>query len=368
MARTFGVWAGRYHVISLVCYSLLCFEVYLLGLMMTGRLREAMAAALVFVTASVHAQAIFWISNVNAILVSILMLASLIFFVSWHKKKRRLFYFSSIVFFVLALFTKESAVTLPVILVLYTFLLGGEVRLPDTLKRVAQNCWPFIMLGISFVLIRTLVMSQVSLPPPLTSFNLKTFIHGLLYSLIMTLSPLDWALVVHWVNKLGTGEILLPLLATIGILAAIVTPMILRRFRAAFLLLWMLSSAAPVLALGLVPSERHVLFGSAGGAILIAIALFKLGELISRKTPLPAIAVSCIFTVLFAGTSFHFLKQRQALWEHASHVAGSIVEQTMAMHPKPEPSSTIFFFNVPDSIDSAFVFRFENLAYAMQVF
>lgn len=368
MARTFGVSAGKYHIASLICYSLLCFEVYLLGLVLTGRMREAIVAALIFVTANVHAQAIFWISNINAVLVSILMLASFIFFASWHKNLKRLFYFSSILFFVLALFTKESAVTLPVILILYTFLLGGEIRFPEAVKRAVQNCWPFIILAASFVLIRSLVMSQIDLPPSLTSFNIRTFMLGLLYSLIMTLSPLDWALVIHWLNKLGTSGPTLPLLASMVVIITVAVPMILRRYRAVFLLLWIVSSAGPMLALGLVPSERHVVFGSAAGAILIAVALFKLSELAERKTSLPAVAFACIFVISFAGTSLYFLKQRQVIWRNASHVAGAIVKQTITMHPMPERDSSIFFLNVPDSLDGAFIFRFENLAYALRTF
>jgi hypothetical protein len=130
---------------------------------------------------------------------------------------------------------------------------------------------------------------------------------------------------------------------------------------------WIPAGTAPLFALGLVPSERHVVFCSVGAAIFISIVLFKLSEWVSRGAKPSSIVLGCILLLAFSIPGCLFLKQRQAVWKHASEIATEIVEQTMNVYPIPERDTTFFFLNVPDSIDGAFVFRFENLGYALRL-
>ncbi|UCD58653.1 MAG: hypothetical protein JSV16_05975 [Candidatus Hydrogenedentota bacterium] len=368
LAKSFGLWSGGYHTVSLICYTLLCLEIYLIGLLLTERWLVALAAAIIFMTSSVHGEAIFWISSLNGVVENLLTLASLACFVWWRRGCKRFPYFLSLVFFASALFVKESAMSLPLILIVYDILLGGEALWPAAPKRAAKSCWPFVLLGISFVLLRHAIMKQVQLPPSLTTFDMRILTIGLWYSLIMTLSPVDWALALHWFEKLRVSGILFHLSAVIGILTVAVIPLVIRKFRMTFLLWWILASAAPILALGLVPSERHTVFGSAGAALLVSIALFRSAGWIVRKPGTYSIMLGCVLAAAFSASGCYFLKQRQAIWKHASEVANNLVEQTVSIYPIPARNTTFFFLNVPDSIDGALIFRFENLAYALRLF
>lgn len=367
LANLFGLRPGGFHAVSLVCYALLCIQVYILGLLLCERQAAALAAAVIFLTSSVHAEAIFWISSLNGVIENLLVLTSLIFFVFWRKSSRRFAYVLSLIFFVSALFTKESAVSLPIILILYDLLLGGEVRWPTAAKRAAKSGWPFVLIGLLFIALRGLVMRQAELPPSLTSFNWRILILGLWYSLIMTLSPIDWALALNWFDRLAAAGTIFYVLAACAIIIVAVVPVVLRKFRLTFLLWWILASAAPVLALGLVPSERHVVLGSVGAAILVSIALFRLAERITPAANGTSIALASFLVLMCATSSCFFLKQRQAIWRYASKVAGGVVEQTTRSYPAPARNMTFFFLNVPDSIEGALVFRFENLAYALRL-
>jgi hypothetical protein len=367
LAKSFGLWPGAFHAVSLVCYALLCIQVYVLGLLLCERRAAALAAAVIFLTSSVHAEAIFWISSLNGVVENLLVLTSLICFVFWRRSARRLAYPLSLIFFVSALFTKESAVSLPVVLILYDLLLGGDVGWPAAAKRAAKSGWPFVLIGILFIALRSLVMRQADLPPPLTTFEWRIMILGLWYSLIMTLSPIDWALALKWFDRLAAAGTPFYILAACAIIMVAVVPVAVKKFRLTFLIWWILASAAPVMALGLVPSERHVVLGSVGAAILVSIALFRLAERIARRANAASIALASFFVIIYAASGCYFLKQRQAIWRHASEVAGSVVEQTTRSYPAPARDTTFFFLNVPDSIQGALVFRFENLAYALRL-
>ncbi len=432
LAKMFHLWPGGYHLISLVCYVILCFEVYLLAQRLTGDWTPAVASALIFMAATTHAEAIFWISSVNGVVENILTLASLIFFITWRKRtllprtsgtscangKKQvgaqhaapsrmtagwiaLPYVLSIILFGVALLTKESAVSLPLIVFSYDLLLGSsgdwatcrkdaqaapakqearsvtsrlwqdigfqDGRVSAAIKRSITSCLPFVILGVLFMAVRHVVMRGAHLPPALTTFEWESLVLGSWYSLIMSLSPIDWALALNLFDRLARTSGF-PVVGGIAILALVIAPLVFRKLRATFLLWWILASAAPVLGLGLVPSERHMVLGSVGAAILVSVTLFKLSERLSQQSKAYAAAVGFVLVIAFAGTSFHFLRQRQAIWGRASQIASDIVEQTMRFYPAPAPDTTFFFLNVPDAIEGALVFRFDNLAYALRLF
>jgi hypothetical protein len=364
----FGIAPTRYHLISLLCYSVLCAEVYLLGLLLTKKIIPAFAAALLFMTMNAHAEAIFWISSLNGIVENIFSLASLIFFILWRNRLKPPLYLISVGLFLVALFLKESAIALPLVLILYDALLGGGFVWPQALRRAAKSTSAFFATGIAFVILRWFIMRQVVLPPPLTSFNLRAALLGSWQVILMTLSPIDWALLVHWFNTFERRGFIFYLFAALSLLIIAGLPLLLKKHRLLFLLGWMFAGVVPIILLGLAPSERHVVFSSAGAAVLIAIALSAAAERLFARTPLAAKASALFLVFVFSATSFYFLNQRRVAWKTASDIAASIVAQTVTAYPAPQSNETFFFLNAPDTYDGAFVFRFENLAFALRLF
>jgi hypothetical protein len=184
----------------------------------------------------------------------------------------------------------------------------------------------------------------------------------------MTLLPIDWALAVNWFSALEEGGFFFHVFASAGILLIAAVPLVLRKNGIAFLLCWILAGTAPVVGLGLTPSERHVVFSSAAAALLIAIFLFILAERIARRSSLSASSIGFALVLFFSAANFLFLNQRRIAWKAASEIAANTVETTMSYYPAPAPDTTFFFLNVPDAHDGAFVFRFNNLAYALRLY
>ncbi len=368
LAKLFGLQPAGYHLVSLLCYAVLCFETYLLGFLLTERWRTAFGAGIIFLSLGVHGEAMFWISSLNGVVENILTLASLICFIRWHRNNKRILLAFSLLFFVTALLTKESAISLPILLICYSFLLGGEVQPGLAARRTIMRCWPFVLVGVLFVVLRTVVMRQADLPPALTHFEWQFLIIGPWHAFLMTLSPIDWPIPVHYFGRFISMGTFAFIIAAIGLAAIALVPLALRKYRVTFLVWWIPAAAAPLFALGLVPSERHLIISSVGASILVSLALFRLSEWFGRGAKPLAIAMSCTLMIVFCASGLYSLKQRQRAWAYASVVADHIVGQTVRMYPAPEKNTTFFFLNVPDSIDGAFVFRFENLGYALRLF
>jgi len=368
LAKSFGLWPGGYHLVSLACYALLCIEVYLIALLITDRWHAAAASAILFMTSGAHGEAIFWISSLNGVVENIITLASLIVFIMWRQKDKAVLHPLSVLLFILALLTKESAISLPIILMLYDFFLGGEFRWAGSTKRTAKSCWPFVVAGAVFILIRGIVMRRVELPPPLVTFEWRMLLAGPWHAVVMTLSPINWAHALSWFDDITRTGAVLYLFISVVLLALTVVPIVLRRYRVAFLALWIMAGASPMFALGLAPSERHIVFSSVGAAILISVVFFKLAEWTTRGQKPSAVLVGLVLVAAFAVPSFNSLRQTQRLWKRASMIASSVLEQTTAIHPAPQDNSTLFFLNVPDSIDGALVFRFGNIEHALRLY
>ncbi|RJP15560.1 MAG: hypothetical protein C4520_20075 [Candidatus Abyssobacteria bacterium SURF_5] len=358
---------AKYHLVSLLCYSVLCIQVYMLGFLLSKKMLVAGGAAIIFMTMTVHAQAIFWISSLNGVVENIFSLAALIVFIRWRQKPNTWLYAGSLGLFVFALFLKESAVALPIILILYDSLLGGTFTFRQAAKRSAKSTWPFVLLGMLFVILRGIIMKQANLPPSLTSFQIATSLLGLWHALLMTFSPIDWALAVNWFNKGQAAGMFFYVLAGVALVAVAGVPLLLRRYTAVFLIGWILAGAIPVVALGLVPSERHVVFSSAGGAVLIAIVFWKFADRLSRRSVAASTAILAFLVLAFSATSFSYLNERRVTWKTASDAAARLVWRTTAAYPAPAPDTTFFFLNVPDTYDGAFIFRFDNLSYALRL-
>ncbi|MDR3583187.1 MAG: glycosyltransferase family 39 protein [Candidatus Pacebacteria bacterium] len=81
--------------------------------------------SLIFAVHPLTAQTVSFISGRNDSLLAIFIFPSLLFFLEYLKNPRRRYYFGHLAFFLLALFTKETAVILPVICVAYLVIFKG---------------------------------------------------------------------------------------------------------------------------------------------------------------------------------------------------------------------------------------------------
>jgi tetratricopeptide (TPR) repeat protein len=121
-----GVSPKFYHFTNLLLHFLSCLLLLKLFIRLKIDPDLSFAGALLFAVHPVLAQAVAWIPGRNDSLLTVFVLAGFIFFLRYLEKKSFLDLTLHLLFSAMALFTKEPAVFLPVLCLLYYFMFSGS--------------------------------------------------------------------------------------------------------------------------------------------------------------------------------------------------------------------------------------------------
>lgn len=127
--------------------------------------------ALIFTLHPVLTQAVVWIPGRNDSLLTLFVLLTFIFLINFLETKKWLFFFNHLLFFAFALFTKETALLVPLILLFYLWLINKK-------KITLNEKWAFVFSWI-IVLFFWLALRKLALKNPIktTTFSLlKSFV------------------------------------------------------------------------------------------------------------------------------------------------------------------------------------------------
>lgn len=113
-----------YHIISLLLHLFNCLLVFYLILKFTKKLPVALITAIFWGIHPLNVESVVWISEMKGLLSALFYLLTLICYVSYLKNKQiNKSYYASLLFFVLALLSKPMAISLPLMLLLFDYLL-----------------------------------------------------------------------------------------------------------------------------------------------------------------------------------------------------------------------------------------------------
>ena len=107
------------HLTNIIFHILSCFMVFFFFRKYLMSDTAAFIAALIFAVHPANVYTVTWIPGRNDSLFLILFIPALIFFIEYLNKKKLIFIVLHFIFFALLLFTKESAIIMPVIFILY---------------------------------------------------------------------------------------------------------------------------------------------------------------------------------------------------------------------------------------------------------
>jgi tetratricopeptide (TPR) repeat protein len=141
-----GLNARTYHRTNCIFHLLNVLLVFCFILLLTKQMAIAAISALFFGVHPLHVESVAWISERKDLLCSFFYLGSLIAYILYRKRNSNYrLYFLSILFFLLSLFSKSAAVTLPLILVLTDHYLNPKLAFKNNLDKA-----PFFALSIVF--------------------------------------------------------------------------------------------------------------------------------------------------------------------------------------------------------------------------
>ena len=161
-----------YHALNLALHTLNAIMVFFLVLRLNGSDRRwpALFAALVFAIHPVHAESVSWIAGITDPLVTLFLLGSFLVYLDHESKPHPARLAVSLLLFVLALLSKETAVMLPFILIAYALAYGKSFRE----ARWLGNSAAFIAVLIIYFVARKLALGTTI---ALSEFTLPGFFH-----------------------------------------------------------------------------------------------------------------------------------------------------------------------------------------------
>jgi hypothetical protein len=121
--KLFGETALPLHLLSVLLHGAIAFTIFLIVRRITKKTLIPFIAGLLFLSCEDHSMVIGWIATMTDILCVFFINLSILFHMTWLKKRRIWALVSSLIAVALALGSKESAATAPLILILMTFLM-----------------------------------------------------------------------------------------------------------------------------------------------------------------------------------------------------------------------------------------------------
>ncbi len=285
--KIFGFAAWGYHLFNIIFHSINSVLVFFIAARFLKNNDEEAGsglpfiAGLIFALNTLNSEAVSWIAAIPELTFTLFFLLSFYLYLRAFNGGRLnyLFYILSIVSFVPALFSKEPAITLPVVIAAYDFLKKDK----PFLKRLALYI-PYAAVAIFYLGVRASVLGGVvsfvgmKLTPYDYILNIPALFLRYIWKFILPIN-LNASYVFHPIKSFSEPLAIISSIFVILYLAAI---LLLRRNRAVSLsLFWALVALSPAFYLPVIPgafAERYFYLPSAGFSIIGAIILGKIAS------------------------------------------------------------------------------------------
>ncbi len=302
--------------------------------------RIGLAAAALFTVTNTHSDAVFWlVANCGSLGLLFFALA-LLAWSYYREKKTSLFYWLSAACMVLALFSKEDAMTYPVLLVLTDVLLGTQkgIRLKDRVKEYV----PFAVITTAFVLFE--VYLQIS--PARHSGSVSgpgLFDFSPLHLFSNQVSAFFYMLL--GVKALDPAPSLLAMSAAVAAAVAACAWLAGTR-RVVWAALWAMIAFLPMCyyAWDFYPSvegsfiRRHLYGPSLGASVLIALILVGVYSKTAAAVPRLRFGIAGILGLAFAffiAFNFAQVRERSAAWGRRTGLLKAEADAVTRLCPAP---------------------------------
>ncbi|HVZ58197.1 MAG TPA: hypothetical protein VG935_00375, partial [Patescibacteria group bacterium] len=321
-------------------------------------------AGLLFLTLSVHAEAVYWSSVTGHMVTTNLLLLSFLSFVYWRDTKRVFLFFISVLGTFFSMFFHEFGTTGPILLIAYDLIVSGK----QTLKKPLHKWYYLILLLPIGIYYYMRVASHSVWFQGDYSYNLSKLpfnIIGNLFGYVMitiigpVFMPIYANLRLQAAHSLVISGIILVLIAAgiVGLLmkyAKMITATE-RGFLLTSLALFVIP-LLPFLGLGNI-TPRYVYTGSAGIVLIMAYLLKKLSMRI-RKQVVASIVVVLIVGVYIFGQIIQLQKINKD-WQKAGEITNNFLVSLNTAYSQPgslPKQPTFYFINIPIKYGDAWVF------------
>lgn len=129
----------------------------------------AILTALVFLVHPLQTEAVTYVSGLGDPLSVFFMFLGILFYLKFRASDERLYknklYFLSLLMYILALMSKETAIVMPALIFISDFFFLGqdeELSFKEKLKKIGKTIWPFFVLAGVYILLRATVLNFIN--------------------------------------------------------------------------------------------------------------------------------------------------------------------------------------------------------------
>lgn len=288
-----------YHLTNTLIHLVNSVLIFFLAVRLTKNDIASIIAAMIFAAHPIHTEAVTFISARVDLLASLFLFVSFLLYIKSREEKGGgvLFYALSLFAFLLALLSKEMALTLPLLIAVYAFVFEEKG------KRVLRAA-PFFGVLLAYVLFRvfalsSFVASHKTMASPATLLLTASVAVFDYVRLMFIPYPLKAYHSIVW-----QAGVSLKMLASVVLLAvsgiAVVVLYLKDKKAEAYAIFWTFLTIAPVLNIGALGefsiAERYAYIPTIGFSIFAGLMLYRLGK--SGAYKYAAAAVVVVFMVL----------------------------------------------------------------------
>lgn len=309
-----------YHLTNVLLHLGASFLVYLLTVRLLQQRAAAAFTAALFAVLSVHAEAVSWVAARYDVLAGLYSFASVLFLVLYAQKGKPFYYVISLGASAMALASKETAIVLPAVLLLYDALYNLK-QVGDAPRLLVRHV-PYWTLLFARLYYFGHGYKGFQIVPEGIGYWVDLNLNSLLNPLQFDMTP-----EIRWL-VLGAALLLL----------------VMTRFRRSVVLalLWIAVTSVATITSG--PSNRSFYIPSFG-------LTFLLGSLVAAWTANPervrrwAWVGACVALLFGYGLALY---QRNQVYYRAGEIAQAIPAQVIAAHPTLPADARLVFTGVPE--------------------
>jgi tetratricopeptide (TPR) repeat protein len=290
-----------YHLTNLVIHLASAVLLYLFIFLILKDVIVAFFSGVIFSIHPINIEAVNVISYREDLLIVLFMLLSFIAFI-YYKKQRYLkkifLYYLSILFFGLALFSKEMALTLPVLIILYDFYFEFNGSIKKILANLKSRYFGFIVLIIIYLYVNFVLFAnpeETKISYPGGSFYTNILTMAVVFSdyICSFWFPLNVKILPTYIVPVRTTFFTRDVILSISLIIAfiVLATVIYRKSKiTSFFIFWFFVSLAPVSNIYPLTNPmayRYVYLPGIGFCVVLAVLLKKAGDIRSFNKLIP---------------------------------------------------------------------------------
>jgi len=293
----YSIWKMKpfgYHLTNLLLHICNAIFLFLLATLIMNDSGLALLASLLFSLHPVNAEAVNCICFREDLLAFFFFTASLSFYIIikqhyYSKRINILLYLGSLVSFLLALFSKEMAITLPIIIILYDYFFVFKNKLRDFFINLRSYYFGFFLAGISYLWVWKWVMGGSHIIAKYPGGNFYNHIFKMI-TIIGTyirwiLLPRNIPVTAQYESFIIFHKFSAEILISVSVIVFSLICAI-KSYKTArgisFAIFWFFITLLPVyniFPISNIMANRYLYIPAAAGCFLIALLLFKLPQL-----------------------------------------------------------------------------------------